>query len=575
MTKSLYLFLFFVLILGASAAIAQQDTLATTSYDELREIILSELKDQKDTLRAIEITKYHKNRAINENNQEEISFGYGRYGFLIGIKGEVEESIAALDTAITIAETNNINVLALRAHITKALVYNSNFLITESIDSYYKALELAYQEEDYATAYGIINALGWIKGSLEDYDGAIEILSRGLRSVSDEDIRIDNKIITRRELKIAFNLNIAVAHRNARRLDSTLLYIERAEEIIFLPADSCYISTAFELKANTLVDKNDFDGASIYLKKSTEYCRPKSALDSLRWSNTKGAIYLGNKRYKEAINVLNNGLKTYTVTPAEEKFMVDYYKTLAKAYKNVGMVDSANYFLEKHLNTTSKSNDLRSGLTNSFRKQEIKEFQKELNELSKQKSQKESLLLYGGIAGGLIILLLIYGLFRSNKKRKENEEKFNILEAKISAAKESENIIDTKDEVLEQQTTSDVNPETTQLILDGLKKLEEQHYFLHPACSAPNVAKRIKTNTTYLSKVINAQFGKNFSTYINDLRINYAIKRLKQDSKFRNYTISSIATELGYKSADSFTKYFKKDTGLLPSFYIKKLNEAA
>ncbi|WP_298323103.1 helix-turn-helix domain-containing protein [uncultured Dokdonia sp.] len=575
MTKSLYLFLFFVLILGASAAIAQQDTLATTSYDELREVILTELKNKKDTLRAIEVTKYHKNRAIIENNQEEISFGYGRYGFLIGIKGEVEESIAALDTAITIAEANELNELALRAHVTKAVVYDSNFLITKSIDSYYKALELAYQEEDYATAFGITNTLGWIKGNMEDYDGAIEILRRGLRSVSDENIRIDKKIITRRELKISFNLNIAMAHRKARRLDSTLLYINRAEEIIFLPVDSCYISTAFELKANTLVDKNDFDEASIYLKKSTEYCRPKSALDSLRWSNTKGAIYLGNKKYKEAINVLNKGLKTYRVTPAEEKFMADYYKTLAKAYKNVGMVDSANYFLEKHLNTTSKSNDLRSGLSNSFRKQEIKEFQKELIELSKQKSQKENLLLYGGIAGALIILVLVYGLFRSNKKRKENEDKFNILEAKVSAAKESENIIDTKDEVLEEQTTLDVNPETTQLILDGLKKLEEQHYFLHPACSAPNVAKRIKTNTTYLSKVINAQFGKNFSTYINDLRINYAIKRLKQDPKFRNYTISSIATELGYKSADSFTKYFKKDTGLLPSFYIKKLNEAA
>ncbi|WP_339845855.1 helix-turn-helix domain-containing protein [uncultured Dokdonia sp.] len=575
MTKSLHLLFSFVLTLSASASIAQQDTLATTSYDELREVILTELKDKKDTLRAIEVTKYHKNRAIIENNQEEISFGYGRYGFLIGIKGEVEESIAALDTAINIAEANELNEIALRAHVTKAVVYDSNFLITKSIDSYYKALELAYQEEDYATAFGITNTLGWIKGNMEDYDGAIEILRRGLRSVSDENIRIDKKIITRRELKISFNLNIAMAHRKARRLDSTLLYINRAEEIIFLPVDSCYISTAFELKANTLVDKNDFDEASIYLKKSTEYCRPKSALDSLRWSNTKGAIYLGNKKYKEAINVLNKGLKTYRVTPAEEKFMADYYKTLAKAYKNVGMVDSANYFLEKHLNTTSKSNDLRSGLSNSFRKQEIKEFQKELIELSKQKSQKENLLLYGGIAGALIILVLVYGLFRSNKKRKENEDKFNILEAKVSAAKESENIIDTKDEVLEEQTTSDVNPETTQLILDGLKKLEEQHYFLHPACSAPNVAKRIKTNTTYLSKVINAQFGKNFSTYINDLRINYAIKRLKQDPKFRNYTISSIATELGYKSADSFTKYFKKDTGLLPSFYIKKLNKAA
>ena len=175
----------------------------------------------------------------------------------------------------------------------------------------------------------------------------------------------------------------------------------------------------------------------------------------------------------------------------------------------------------------------------------------------------------------VVFIIMGLALLLNYKKRKENQQKFDALFAKVTAAAKPEAIINTKDLELEAQTTAAVNEETTQQILKGLQKLEKENYYLHPGCNAHNVAKRIKTNTTYLSKVINSEFNKNFSTYINDLRINYAIVSLKQNVQFRNYTVNAIAKELGYKSADSFTKYFKKDTGLLPSFYIKKLNEVA
>ena len=136
-------------------------------------------------------------------------------------------------------------------------------------------------------------------------------------------------------------------------------------------------------------------------------------------------------------------------------------------------------------------------------------------------------------------------------------------------------IIDTKDEVLEEKNSTEVPEETKQQILEGLKKLEKQEYYLKQECNSYNVAKKINTNTSYLSKVINSHYGKNFNTYINDLRINYTIVRLKNDVIFRSYSIQSIAEEVGYKSADSFTKYFKKDTGLNPSFYIKEIKNIA
>jgi len=162
-------------------------------------------------------------------------------------------------------------------------------------------------------------------------------------------------------------------------------------------------------------------------------------------------------------------------------------------------------------------------------------------------------------------------LYKFYKTKKENESKFNALLTKIEQAKTPKEIINTKDEVLEEKDTLNLPEETKQNILAGLKKLEDQEYYLKQECSSYNVAKKINTNTSYLSKVVNAHYGKNFNTYINDLRINYAIIRLKNDVFFRSYSIQSIAEELGYKSADSFTKYFKKDTGLNPSFYIKNI----
>ncbi len=86
------------------------------------------------------------------------------------------------------------------------------------------------------------------------------------------------------------------------------------------------------------------------------------------------------------------------------------------------------------------------------------------------------------------------------------------------------------------------------------------------------MSKKVKTNTTYLSKIIKTHKAASFNDYINDLRIEYALKRIKNDKKFRSFSVKSIALEIGYKTDNSFTKHFKSKTGLNPSYYIKKIN---
>jgi len=86
-----------------------------------------------------------------------------------------------------------------------------------------------------------------------------------------------------------------------------------------------------------------------------------------------------------------------------------------------------------------------------------------------------------------------------------------------------------------------------------------------------NLAKNLKTNTAYLSDVINSHKGKNFAAYLNDLRIDYALKQLVQDKKICSYKLSAIAEELGYNTEQSFSIAFKKKTGTTLTIYIKEI----
>lgn len=115
--------------------------------------------------------------------------------------------------------------------------------------------------------------------------------------------------------------------------------------------------------------------------------------------------------------------------------------------------------------------------------------------------------------------------------------------------------------------------EVVQRLLGQLETFEQQQGYLQPAVSLQNLAKQLNTNSNYLSKIINAYRGKNFSSYIADLRIAHVLEALKNNNALRNYKIKAIAVEMGFGNAESFTRAFYKKTGLYPSYYIKQLNK--
>jgi AraC-like DNA-binding protein len=68
----------------------------------------------------------------------------------------------------------------------------------------------------------------------------------------------------------------------------------------------------------------------------------------------------------------------------------------------------------------------------------------------------------------------------------------------------------------------------------------------------------------HLSIVINSVFGKNFSSFISEYRINEAISHMSSDP---DANILSIAYRSGFNSKSAFNKTFKHITGKTPSQY--------
>ncbi len=87
---------------------------------------------------------------------------------------------------------------------------------------------------------------------------------------------------------------------------------------------------------------------------------------------------------------------------------------------------------------------------------------------------------------------------------------------------------------------------TENSILQSIKEFEKSLSFLNKALSLNSVAAELNVNHRYLSYVINKHKSKDFASYINELRINYIIDRLKNDDSYLKYKISYLADQAGF-----------------------------
>ena len=95
-----------------------------------------------------------------------------------------------------------------------------------------------------------------------------------------------------------------------------------------------------------------------------------------------------------------------------------------------------------------------------------------------------------------------------------------------------------------------------------LAQIDAQEWWREPDISLPVVARRLGTNTAYLSRALNVGTGQSFNHAISTLRVAAATRRLRGTGP-----ILEVAAEVGFSSKATFNRVFKEHTGLTPSAY--------
>ncbi len=96
----------------------------------------------------------------------------------------------------------------------------------------------------------------------------------------------------------------------------------------------------------------------------------------------------------------------------------------------------------------------------------------------------------------------------------------------------------------------------------------KEELFLDSELTLQKVSDLLSVNKSYLSQVVNQEFGCGFTDFINDYRIRKA-KELLEDPQNSQIKLLGIAMDSGFNNTTSFTRVFKKYMGVTPSEYRK------
>lgn len=104
------------------------------------------------------------------------------------------------------------------------------------------------------------------------------------------------------------------------------------------------------------------------------------------------------------------------------------------------------------------------------------------------------------------------------------------------------------------------------------KKQINQYIYTHfrDPLSLHDLAQYLYLSDAYLSKYMKRIFGKNFLSYLKDIRIEQAKKDLKRN---KNKAVLAIAFDNGFPNINSFNKTFQNKYGMTPTQYRKSIKE--
>ncbi|WP_068943671.1 helix-turn-helix domain-containing protein [Chryseobacterium timonianum] len=275
-------------------------------------------------------------------------------------------------------------------------------------------------------------------------------------------------------------------------------------------------------------------------------------------------LYMEKKEYQKSIDYANRSLQLEK-QQSRPSSRVESFEFLATCYMEIGEKEKSKYYMRQYTNL--KDSITITGRTNA--NTTIKKMVAEVDNGHKENSKKQLM-----IIGILILMATVVTIILWRRKKRIIHKKYEELITKINDEKKaSEPLPDIKDN--ESKSSVVITDETVKSLLPKLEKFENSDKYLRKDLSLSWMANHLNTNPKYLSEVIKGYRNHNFTSYINELRINYIIRKLYENPIYREYKITYLAEECGYTTPRVFVNAFKKETGFTPSYFVEQLKASA
>ena len=558
---------FFLLILIVSQSIKSQstqiDSLSGQSFEVLEDLYKKSLFDsiKKQSAQAFLL------KAKREGNAIKIADGFY---FLSEIHTHTPLAVRYADSilSLNIGEINH-NYTA-KGYLQKGIQLYYLSKNSEALENYLKANEYYSVSKNEYGKLCVKHYIGLLKNSINKPKESLTIFRGNLLFFNSREKQLKHQ---KQYLKSIFAL--ADSYNRNGLLDSAEI-INKRGLVESIENNKKYLYPYFLLSYGITKNfKKEYDLAIDSLIKGTQLLKNKKV------ALADGYLYLyksfnGNRQPSKAIEYLKKNDSIYKENPEIIFQAKESYEYLLKYYKE-------NKNKEKYLKTIENlltiDNIIKSNQENLgqeiINKYEIpiliSEKERLISELDKNNSSKKISIFILVIITSLFLLLTFYFF----KKNKVNKKKFNDLILEFSRKKKLSNNKNTDLIKITTTTTTTTTGLSKELVKDVLKKLlifEKSNKFIKNNYTLNSLAKELKTNSTYLSKIINSSKEVNFSNYLNKLRIEYAIQKLTTDKIFRNYTVQAIAEDVGFNKAQSFSTAFQKETGISITYFIKQIN---
>lgn len=513
---------------------------------------------------ALPLVYNYLKKAKQEKNYKKIFQGYQDAAFYSSNKFQ---KLKYADSCVVSVLPSGDNELISHAYLEKGVIYYFFYKqYKPALNEYLKAYEYSKNIKDDFLKYRIIYHLGVVKSYLGYYQDALKLFNECVahfESLKDGNIH-PNLIFNNRKGYFNSIHQQIICYTNLGKF-------KESDSLIKLSLNTMPMSTDFKLeRAYFLKSSATSDFRKFRFNETIE--KLKLALPEFKryndftWTSFSyfyiGKSYENLKKEKEAIEYFTKVDSIFQ----KQQFIIpelrSNYESLINYYNKTQNTQNELYYTKQLLSADKILNSDFQYLTNKIHKEY------DTQALLEKQRSLESKSIFGTIAlicAIIIIAVLFLILYYRGKREKYIKYKYKILQDKLEA---KELPSDDKNLVPEQKIG--ISDNIAKDILIKLNEFEKKKTFRKKGITLSDLAKSFGTNTKYLSMVINEYKGKKFTTYINELRINYITRELYHDTRLLDYTIEGLAEQCGISSRQNFSEFFNEINGIRPAEFIKK-----